>query len=505
MKRKIIITFLCLTMGLSIVACGNKASTTPSTEKATATEIGSESKVELLPWLQLSSLETHKELRSAFEKYFNITGKTGNKEGTLYYNPATQTAEQNVTYLMATQNSAISQYLLSEGYMGEIGELVGDTYTDVETDSPEAPYAVINSYFELLPDQEDGKFDGDSTISRAQAMALVMRATTQVNEAQAPEENKDFTDKVGETTYTNFAAPMDEYSYINTSNGLNEKSFSSTMTRGEYIALVTNYLRANYLAEIEANGYVDNYSDTSSVSITTVKDAGDIKYQKAINDADKGVPTDLYNTFKVAIANGYLTEDTLSDWDSALTKADALELFTTMATNAYNTYQLYSDYIDPVTATTDSTDSSTSEADAPRAETGAYLVTDEDGNAVLKEEYEIENSKWADINGKWDAVHQWSLYAQSQGADGAAGWCWTYDHGKAAGDQPSYAVYMKEGSPDYGKVFHVGDYLPDGTQFCGTMEEYKDVLVKEGVEAFKEQGANVYTDENTGETVIEIK
>ena len=39
MKRKIIITFLCLTMGLSIVACGNKASTTPSTEKATATEI----------------------------------------------------------------------------------------------------------------------------------------------------------------------------------------------------------------------------------------------------------------------------------------------------------------------------------------------------------------------------------------------------------------------------------------------------------------------------------
>ena len=496
MKRKIIITFLCLTMGLSIVACGNKASTTPSTEKATATEIGSESKVELLPWLQLSSLETHTELRSAFEKYFNITGKTGNKEGTLYYNPATQTAEQNVTYLMATQNSAIAQYLLLEGYMGEIGELVGDSYTDVETDSPEAPYAVINSYFELLPDQEDGKFDGDSTISRAQAMALVMRATTQVNEAQAPEENKDFTDKVGKTTYTNFAAPMDEYSYINTSNSLNEKSFSSTMTKGEYIALVTNYLRANYLAEIEANGYVDNYSDTSSVSIATVKDAGDIKYQKAINDADKGVPTDLYNTFKVAIANGYLTEDTLSDWDSALTKADALELFTTMATNAYNTYQLYSDYIDPSTIANNNSDESSDSSDSSDSS---------ENSNVNQEEVEIENSKWADINGKWDAVHQWSLYAQSQGADGAAGWCWTYDHGKAAGDQPSYAVYMKEGSPDYGKVFHVGDYLPDGTQLCGTMEEYKDVLVKEGVEAFKEQGANVYTDENTGETVIEIK
>ena len=277
------------------------------------------------------------------------------------------------------------------------------------------------------------------------------------------------------------------------------------MTKGEYIALVTNYLRANYLAEIEANGYVDNYSDTSSVSITTVKDAGDIKYQKAINDADKGVPTDLYNTFKVAIANGYLTEDTLSDWDSALTKADALELFTTMATNAYNTYQLYSDYIAPVDATTDSTDSSTSEADAPRSEAGAYLVTDEEGNVDLKEEYEIKNSKWADINGKWDAVHQWNLYAQSQGADGAAGWCWTYDHGKAAGDQPSYAVYMKEGSPDYGKVFHVGDTLPDGNKFNGTMEEYAAFIDKDMARVAEEAGADVYTDENTGETVIEIK
>lgn len=328
-------------------------------------------------------------------------------------------------------------------------------------------------------------------------MALVMRATTQVNEAQAPEENKKFTDKVGETTYTNFAAPMDEYSYINTSNGLNEKSFSSTMTKGEYIALVTNYLRANYLAEIEANGYVDNYSDTSSVSITTVKDAGDIKYQKAINDADKGVPTDLYNTFKVAIANGYLTEDTLSDWDSALTKADALELFTTMATNAYNTYQLYSDYIAPSTIANNSSDESSDSSEA-----GSDSSDSSVGN---KEEEEIRNSKWADINGAWDAVHQYGQYAASQGADGMSGWSWIYINGKGAGDQPSYAVYMKEGDPDYGKVFHVGDTLPDGNKFNGTMEEYKEVLVKEGIEAAKEQGANVYTDENTGETVIEIK
>ena len=170
------------------------------------------------------------------------------------------------------------------------------------------------------------------------------------------------------------------------------------------------------------------------------------------------------------------------------------EVVAEVATESTNTET--SDYIAPVDATTDSKDSSTSEADAPRAETGAYLVTDEDGNAVLKEEYEIENSKWADINGKWDAVHQWSLYAQSQGADGAAGWCWTYDHGKAAGDQPSYAVYMKEGDPDYGKVFHVGDYLPDGTQFCGTMEEYAANMGNEIIKEAQKQGYETYTGED---------
>ena len=175
-----------------------------------------------------------------------------------------------------------------------------------------------------------------------------------------------------------------------------------------------------------------------------------------------------------------------------------------MATNAYNTYQLYSDYIAPVTATTNNKDSSTSEADAPRAESGAYLVTDEDGKAVLKEEYEIKNSKWADINGKWDAVHQWGQYAASQGADGMSGWTWIYIHGKGAGDQPSYAVYMKEGSPDYGKIFHVGDTLPDGNQFNGTMEEYAAFIDKDIARVAEEAGAYVYTDENTGKTVIKI-
>lgn len=115
------------------------------------------------------------------------------------------------------------------------------------------------------------------------------------------------------------------------------------------------------------------------------------------------------------------------------------------------------------------------------------------------DENEIRNSEWADINGAWDAVHQYTLYAKSQGADGTGGWCWIYFNGKGAGDQPSYAVYMKEGDPLYGTVYHVGDYLPSGEQFSGTNDEWEAFIAedmirqaqKEGLEVTEEDGAYV--------------
>ena len=50
---------------------------------------------------------------------------------------------------------------------------------------------------------------------------------------------------------------------------------------------------------------------------------------------------------------------------------------------------------------------------------------------------------------------------------------------------------MKEGSPDYGKVFHVGDTLPDGNQFNGTMEEYAANMGNEIIKEAQKQGYDV--------------
>ena len=481
MKRKTILALITVCI-LSFASCGKQETTATTESIAESTQVETivteDSKVELLPWLQLSSLETHPELRTAFEELLGVTGTTGNKEGVLYYNPETKETEQNVTLYMATKNSAMSAYFTNIGEMEPLINMASENYTDVDVDDVNAPYATINAYFELLPDQEEGQFDGDATISRAQAMTLVMRATTQVNEAQAPETNNDFTSVVGESQYTNFAAPMNEYTYLNTDNGLTEQSFNGTMTKGEYIALVTNYIRADYLATLEEWGYTDLYSDTSDITISTVSDAGNIKYSEAISDASKGVPTDLYETFKLAIKNGYLAEADLEDWDSALTKADAVSLFITMATNYTSNVgnTLYSQYQTPTTDTTSS--------------------------EYNDDENEIRNSEWADINGAWDAVHQYEIYAQENGADYAFGWTWCYDHGKGAGDQPSYAVYMKEGDPLYGTVYHVGDYLPDGTQFSGTNDEWEAFIKQDFERLLTEDGSVSFKDPETGRTII---
>lgn len=365
MKRKTIISLLCLTMGLSIVACGKQETTATTESIAESTQVETivteESAVELLPWLQLSSLETHPELRSAFEEYVGVTGTTGNKEGTLYTNPLTTQADQNITLLLAIKNSQFRGYVTMPDALEKLGEIATENYTDIEADDVNAPYATINAYFELLPDQEDGQFDGDSTISRAQAMALVMRATTPVNDQQAPEADKDFTSKVGETQYTNFAAPMNEYSYLNTSNGLTDKTFNTTMSRGEYIYLLTNALfnQSNYNDYFDGVGMEDE-SLSEDVKLTTVKDGGDISLQEAINNVENGLPTDMYQTLARAVALGFITEDNLN-WDEAITKSEAVTLFI----DAAETYQTNMEEVrnkmfglDDITASEDTTSSS---------------------------------------------------------------------------------------------------------------------------------------------------
>ena len=251
MKRKTILALITVCI-LSFASCG-KQETTATTEpivESTQVEtiVTEESKVELLPWLQLSSLETHPELRTAFEEIVGVTTEEDGTKSGIVYTDENGDRNQNNTLFNALGNTSFTINCIRDAEQIEkLEEIANNEYTDIEEN--QGVSAVINAYFELLPDQEDGQFDGDATISRAQAMTLVMRATTPVNEAQAPEEDADFTKAVGETQYTNFAAPMNEYTYLNTSTGLNDKTFNTTMSRGEYIYLLTKYIYGDTYAQ----------------------------------------------------------------------------------------------------------------------------------------------------------------------------------------------------------------------------------------------------------------
>ena len=76
-----------------------------------------------------------------------------------------------------------------------------------------------------------------------------------------------------------------------------------------------------------------------------------------------------------------------------------------------------------------------------------------------------------EVIAKYGSDEAWAAIAKSQGADNVFGWCWIYYTGQGAGNKESYAVYMKEDSPRYGEVFHLGDYLPCGNFFVGANVE----------------------------------
>lgn len=71
---------------------------------------------------------------------------------------------------------------------------------------------------------------------------------------------------------------MDEYAYVNTSTGLNEETFTSAMSRGEYIYLLANYYSQDYQTYMDKHGFKNNIY-LEDVVISTVSDAGDISFQ----------------------------------------------------------------------------------------------------------------------------------------------------------------------------------------------------------------------------------
>ena len=458
MKRKTLFLLSILTISATLLSGCKSVDSVDSSETIETTAIESEiteetedSKVELLPWLQLSSLETHPEIRSAFEELLGITTEDDGTKSGVVYTDENGDRNQNNTLFNALGNTSFTiNYIRDAEQIKKLEEIANNEYTDIEEN--QGVSAVINAYFELLPDQEDGQFDGDATISRAQAMALLMRATTPVNEAQAPEEDADFTKAVGETQYTNFAAPMNEYTYLNTSTGLNDKTFNTTMSRGEYIYLLTKYIYGDTYAQRMEEAGKEDESLSEDVKLTTVKDGGNITFQEALNNPENGLPTEMYQTLARAVALGFISEDTLN-WDEAITKSEAINLFIDAVETSYGNSMFV-----------------TNKDGTPEATNSEGLTVDE----AIKADYDYMDELVKDYEG--DIFTKYDAYVKDQGADASNGAWLIYYYGSAAGDQRSYAINQRTGEkmvagPD--SFFYGTSLNDDGAEpFWGTDKTY---------------------------------
>ena len=298
-----------------------------------------ESKVELLPWLQLSSLETHPELRTAFEELIGVTTEEDGTKSGIVYTDENGDRNQNNTLFNALGNTSFTINCIRDAEQIEkLEEIANNEYTDIE-ENQSIP-AVINAYFELLPDQEEGQFDGDATISRAQAMTLVMRATTQVNEVQAPEEDADFTKAVGESMYNTYAFGVADESYLDYKNGsLCYDTYNSAITRAEVLYMIVQRY------------WADEYNNSTSVNgdFTDCTNAGDVATELGLRDkyawqayeldyclqTGCGCPEDLYKALVVAKNHGLIGSET--KWDQSLMGGTLLGYMISAYTSVYNT------------------------------------------------------------------------------------------------------------------------------------------------------------------------
>ena len=285
-------------------------------------------------WEQLALLTTNPELRKDLDNTLGITVTDTGKNGVLYVN-ANGDNEPNNTLHVALHNRAFSKMFDDENSMLEMSSAGLNNYADIEVDETEkAVYMTINGYFNLLPDATPNYSNPDSTLSRAEFMAMVMRAETPVSDIEA---DSAFAAAVGQNDLNIYAQEVAEYSYLDLdSKSLNNMTYNGTITRAEAAYLLMSHYFADELTSV----------DISSATLKDAKDGGNIaEEQKFIEDAtskdywksyeltyalqnpDGGVPTSLYKALVLAEQKGLLTSETR--WDEALTKAEAVEFIIT--------------------------------------------------------------------------------------------------------------------------------------------------------------------------------
>ena len=302
-------------------------------------EQGTESE---LNWVELATLQTYPEFREEFDDILNITAHgTNGKNGIIYVAPdGTHTNNSTLHYAFQNQKFIDNVWNNTETTT-QIINAIKSNYIDVETDQ-HAILASINAYFNIFADTEEGYFNANQTLTRAEFYGGAYRAQNPVTELEQDIEFEMAVDAVGENPDTIFASQMQDKIYLGIESGsLDTVNFNSTITRAEAIyTLVATYYADEYNT---ITGKEDCYSDCKNGGniakelkfIEKDKATGETTYKKywqsyelsyALQYPNKGLPTNLYKAMVVAYNHNLIPTNTESNWNDGLTKGDALNL-----------------------------------------------------------------------------------------------------------------------------------------------------------------------------------
>lgn len=362
--RKMVIAVFAAVLAVQMAGCNKTIDTNkPVVIDVSVSDSDIESEAELT-WTELGTLTTYEEMRTAVDAVFGNEVVDGLKYGPFYIDTTGAQCTNN-TLKVVLGNRYVAEMFATGGTVDiekldptnlgaiEVSEETTEdgtsamesafnnsldaTYTDL-SDSDRTP-ALINAYFNLLPDSTPNYFNGGDTLSRAEAMALVTRATTPVMTLTAVDGFEESVTGTDFDQYINYAAQQNDNAYINTSDkSLTPDNFKGAMSRAEFIYLVMN--------DVYTTEAVQAF-DTTNTALKDCINAGDLSAELKISDADhcnsqtlshslknvdKGVCTALYNSLAMAVDKGVITPETR--WNEGITKAEAIEI----VFNAFSAY-----------------------------------------------------------------------------------------------------------------------------------------------------------------------
>ena len=293
-------------------------SLSPSKTKGTGDELGLLGSGLTISWTPVGELTDHAELRASIDKYFGVTGEGKNKQGSLYTNIKGKNDYNNV-FSVAMNNSAVKKALNTNKNF--IANAACNSYTDLDIDDEEkCVNMALNAYFNLLPDGTEA--NADASLTRAQFMAMVMRADTPVTDIQT---DTAFEKSVGQSEYNKYAQSVNKDSYLT----LNNQLYNSSMTRAEAVYTIVSRYYADSLKN--ASSSASCYTDAKDGGAVAKSDRASA-LNNSISNPDSGMDRELYKSLCVAKEKNLLTS-ARSRWDEAITKNEAIALLRSVYTH----------------------------------------------------------------------------------------------------------------------------------------------------------------------------